>query len=522
MFTIPRLDISEQSYKWWALGVTIIGGFMSILDTSIVNIAIPKMMAVFSVDTDQAQWILTAYMLTMGVIQPATGYFCDVYGTRRMYLFSLAVFTIGSVLCGIAWSNDSMIVFLVIQAIGGGLIIPVTMSIVYYVFTPQERNMAMGIWGISAMVAPAVGPTLSGYLVEYWDWRLIFTINLPIGVIGYVLAALILKETPVSRTQKLDAGGLITSALGLFCLLLALSEGTDEGWTSAYILGLFYVAITSLILFVVIELNHDNPILDLTLFKNWNFSLSIMITFIGTIGLFGGIFLVPLFMENMRGYTAMQTGILMFPSALTAGLMMPIAAKLADKFGAKPVILSGITLLGIGSLPFRFIDMDTSYTTILFVMVVRGLGLGLFMMPVTVLGMNTVPMEKISRASSLNNAIRQVSGSLGIAILTTVINNRQVFHLAQLSEAFTVASRTANQFINEGQKLFSHTGSIASAAHLKALVLTSNVVSQQSFVFAFDDAFLVLALICFVGVLPSALLLPAKKDAGRAQHVMVE
>lgn len=522
MVNIPRLDIPEQSYKWWALAVTIIGGFMSILDTSIVNIAVPKMMAVFAVDTDQAQWILTAYMLTMGVIQPATGYFCDVYGTRRMYLLSLAIFTIGSVLCGIAWSNDSMILFRVIQAIGGGLIIPVTMSIVYFVFPPKERNMAMGIWGISAMVAPAVGPTLSGYLVEYWDWRLIFTINLPIGLLGYVLAALVLKETPVSHEHKLDVGGLITSALGLFCLLLALSEGTDEGWSSAYIISLFYIAFVSLALFVVIELRHDNPIIDLTLFSNWNFTLSMLVIFIGTIGLFGGIFLIPLFMENLRGYTAMQTGILMFPAALTAGLMMPIAAKLADKFGAKPVAVIGMFLLGLGSLPFQYIDLDTGYSTILFVMVVRGLGLGLFMMPVTVLGMNTVPLNKISRASSLNNAIRQISGSLGIAVLTTVIQDRQVFHLAQIAESFTVASSAVKQFISYGEKIFIHAGSVPGLAHQKALALASNVASQQSYVFAFDDAFLVLALICFTGLIPALLLRPARKGPAGAAPVMME
>ncbi len=298
---ISNLAIKEERYRWWALGVTIIGGFMSILDTSIVNIAIPKMMAVFSVGTDDAQWILTAYMLTMGVVQPATGYLCNAYGTRRMYLLSLAIFTVGSFLCGIAWSNDTMILFRIIQAVGGGLIIPVTMTIVYLVFPVEQRNVAMGIWGISAMVAPAIGPTLSGYLVEYWDWRFIFTINIPIAVVGYVAAALVLRETPFSSSQKFDFAGFVTSALGLFCLLLALSKGTEEGWTSAYIIALLYVAITSLTLFVFIELNHENPILDVRIFGDWNFTFSMITTFIGTMGLFGAIFMVPLFMENLRG-----------------------------------------------------------------------------------------------------------------------------------------------------------------------------------------------------------------------------
>ncbi|EAX49019.1 drug resistance transporter, EmrB/QacA subfamily [Thermosinus carboxydivorans Nor1] len=517
----PKLAINDANYKWWALGVTIIGGFMSILDTSIVNIAVPKMMAVFAVDTDQAQWILTAYMLTMGVLQPATGYFCDVYGTRAMYLFSLAVFTVGSALCGAAWSNDSMIVFRIIQAVGGGMIIPVTMAIVYHVFPPQERNMAMGIWGISAMVAPAVGPTLSGYLVEYWDWRWIFTINIPIGILGYVLAVLVLKETPRIRGQKFDYGGFITSALGLFCLLLALSEGVDEGWTSAYIVTLLYIAFASLALFVAIELNHENPILDLSLFKDWNFTLSSIVIFIGTIGLFGGIFLVPLFMENIRGYTAMQTGILMFPSALTAGLMMPVAAKLADKFGAKPVVVVGLFFLAAGTWPLMYLDLDTSYEHVMLVMILRGMGLGLFMMPVTVLGLNTVPLPKISRASALNNAIRQVSGSFGIAVLSTVLQNRQIFHYAHIAEGWNLAAAAAAKVITYGERLFTQHGSVASIAKIKALALAAQIAQRQSYIFAFDDAFLVLAAISFTGIVP-ALLLKRAQGGAKGAAVIVE
>lgn len=517
---IPRLDVPDAKYKWWALGVTIIGGFMSILDTSIVNIAVPKMMAVFAVDTDKAQWILTAYMLTMGVLQPVTGFFCDVFGMRRMYLFSLTVFTAGSALCGAAWSNDSMILFRVIQAVGGGLIIPVTMAIVYQVFPPAERNMAMGIWGISAMVAPAIGPTLSGYLVEYWDWRWIFTINIPIGIVGYVLAALVLRETPLCREHKFDYGGLITSSLGLFCLLLALSQGLDEGWTSAYIVTLFYVAFASLTLFVVIELNHENPIIDLRLFRDWNFTFSTVVIFIGSIGLFGGIFLVPLFMENLRGYTAMQTGILMFPSALAAGFTMPVAAKLADRFGAKPVGVAGMVMLTLGTVPLITIDMDTSYGTVLYILMVRGFGLGLFMMPITVLGMNTVPPHLIARASALNNAVRQISASLGIAVLTTVIDNRQIFHQAHIAETVNRTSLAAQKMLAYGEQLFTRAGDVAGVARHKALALASGIVQRQSYVFAFDDAFFVLALICAAGILPALLLKPTKGKKGAPPVIM--
>ena len=542
MINLPRLDIPDEKYRWWALGVTIIGGFMSILDTSIVNIALPKMMAVFSVDSDDAQWILTAYMLTMGVLQPITGYFCDVFGTRRMYLLSLAAFTVGSALCGIAWSNGSMIFFRILQAVGGGLIIPVTMTIVYQNFHAKERNMALGIWGISAMVAPAIGPTLSGYLTEYWDWRLIFTVNIPVGIIGYVLAALVLKESVLHHDRKFDFGGFVSSALGLFCLLLALSKGVEEGWTSAYILTLLYVAFASLTMFVFIEIYHEDPIIDLKLFLDRNFSLSCIVTFLGCVGLFGGIFLIPLFMENLRDYSAMQTGIMMLPAALASGLTMPVAAKLADRFGAKPVVVTGVFLLAASCYPFASLDMDTTYATIETVMIVRGLGLGLFMMPVTVLGMNTVPMAKISRAASLNNTIRQVSGSLGISLLSTVLQNRQIYHLSNNAEQINVASIAAKQAMVSFESLLWIKGTPPGATHHmwtyldnllmhagyapgiiqhKAMALISSVVQRQSVIFAFDDAFFILTLICLCALIPALLLRQGKTKSG-APPVMVD
>lgn len=519
---VPQLPISSESYRWWVLGVTVIGGFMSILDSSIVNIALPKMMAVFAVDTDKAEWILTAYMLTMGIVQPVTGYFCDRFGTRTMYLFSLAVFVLGSALCGMAWSNDSMILFRVIQAMGGGLIIPVTMSMVFQVFPLEQRNMAMGLWGISAMVAPAVGPALSGYLVDYMDWRLIFTINIPVGIMGYVLAAMVLRETPLRKDGYFDYKGCLASAVGLFCLLLALSKGTTEGWTSVYIVTLFYVSFVGLTMFVAIELTEEHPMLDLRLLADWNFSVSNAVVFIGTVALYGGIFLVPLFLENLLGYTAMQTGVLMFPSAVCSGLMMPVAAKLADRFGAKPVILVGLVILTAGSFACVAIDLGASSHYIMLVMMVRGLGIGLFMMPMSVLGMANVPANRISQASSMSNAVRQISGSLGIAVLGTVLQERNNFHVAHIAESVNTLSLSANKMILYATQLFMHNGSVATVAQRQALALVSMLTQQQAYVFAFDDAFFTVTMVCVIGFLMALLTKSAPKPSGGEKVFVME
>jgi len=507
---MPRLAIKDANYRWVALSVTLIGAFMCVLDTSIVNIAIPKMMSAFAVGTEDAQWILTAYMLTMGVLQPITGYLCDTFGARRMYLLSLFMFIIGSALCGAAWSNDSMITFRIFQAIGGGLLIPITMSIVFQEFPPEERNMAMGLWGVSVAVAPAIGPTLSGYLVDYWNWRYIFMINIPVGLIGYVAASLVLRETKTLENTKFDFAGFGTCSIGLFCLLLALSKGVDEGWNSAYIISLLYVSIAMLTLFVLIELNSEDPMLDLSLFKDWNFAIGNLFTFVSFTILMGSLFLVPLFLENVLGYTAMQSGMLLLPAALSGGILMPIAGKLADRFGAKILVFIGALFALGGTFPLMYIDLGTSYRYIVFIQILRGISIGFSMMTVTVLSMNNVPGPKISRASAINNTVRQVSGSFGIAILSTVLQNRQIYHLEHIGEKINYASAAAVNMIHYGERLFAHNGSSPGVAHQQTLALINGFVQGQVAIFSFDDAFWVLGIFAIISVSAALLLKPAK------------
>lgn len=521
MVNIPRLHIKDKNYRWLALGSTLIGCFMSVLDSTVVNIAIPKMMAAFAVDSKDAQWILTAYMLTMGVLQPTSGYLCDKFGARRMYLLSLFIFTAGSAFCGMAWSNNSMIFFRVIQAIGGGLIMPITMSIVFQEFPPKERNIAMGIFGISVAVAPAIGPTLSGYLVDYWDWRYIFTINIPVGIIGYVFASLVLRETTRIHDSKFDFGGFVFCSVGLFCLLLALSKGVDEGWDSAYIVSLLYTAFAALTLFILIELNINDPLLDLSLFTDWNFTLGSIITFISFTILMGSMFLVPLYMENILGYTAMQAGLLLLPAAVCGGVLMPIAAKLADNFGAKPLIIFGALFSLACTFPLMYLNMDTSYDYIMCTQILRGISIGLSMMTVTVMTMSNVTGPKISRASAINNTIRQVSGSFGIAVLSTALQNRQIFHVAHNAENINYASLSTIKILNYGKQMFMQNGNSLELANKKALMLINGFVQKQSIIFAFDDAFWILGIFAVLFLI-SSLLLKSIKPKNKQPVVAAE
>lgn len=514
MMIISRLTIKKEHYKWVALGVTLIGGFMSTLDTSIINVAVPKLMTAFAVGAEDAQWILTAYMLTMGVLQPASGYLCNSFGTRRMYLLSLFVFTVGSAFCSLAWSNNSMIAFRIVQAVGGGLILPISMSIVLREFLPAERNLAMGLWGICVAVAPAVGPTLGGYLIDEWSWHYIFTINVPIGLIGYLLASVTLKESPTTPDVKFDLTGFIFCAIGLFCLLLALSKGVEKGWGSFYIISLLYISFATLTLFVLVELNREDPLLDLSLFRDWNFVLGNVFSFINYTILLGCLFLLPLFFQNILGYSAMHTGLLLLPAGLISGALMPVAAKIADKIGTKPVVIFASLFAIGGTFPLMFLDLNTSPAYVLFIQMFRGIFVGASIITVTVLSMSRVPRDKISQASAINNTVRQVSGSFGLAVLSTVLQNRQIFHLDNIASHINMASKATIDLFAYGKHIFMQQGSTEALAHEQSLALINGLVKKQMTVFSFDDAFFVLGVFAVLCLLVSFLLneLPITKN----------
>ncbi|MDD3022301.1 MAG: DHA2 family efflux MFS transporter permease subunit, partial [Syntrophomonadaceae bacterium] len=332
---------------WSVVIVIIIGVFMAILNGSIVNVALPQIMVIFNSTPDAIQWVLTSYMMTLGVLMPLSGYLGDTFGYKRMYFLALALFVFGSILCGLSWSVNSMIAARVVQAMGGSIMQPLGMAFIYKV-TPRDKvGLTMGIFGIAAMAAPAIGPTLGGYLVEYINWRLIFVINVPIGILNLFLTSILLKETELIKGHRFDYIGLITSVVGLFCLLLALSQGNKYGWSSAYIISLLIAGLSSLTLFVFNELRHPEPILELRLFKNPLFTISTVIGSVLNIGMFGAMFLLPLLLQNVLGLTAMKTGLILLPAALATAVMMPVSGKWFDKHGARGVVALGLVLVTI-------------------------------------------------------------------------------------------------------------------------------------------------------------------------------
>ncbi len=500
---------------WLPLMVVVLGAFAAILNNSSINVALPKLMTIFGVASDEIQWVLTSYMLVSGVVIPVTGYLGDRFGTKKVYLLSSLVFTLGSLLCSFAWNNTSMIFARVIQGLGGGMIMPISMAIVYRIVPRHRIGLALGVWGMAAVCAPAIGPTLGGYIVDHFNWRLLFTINIPVGIAGIILGYLLLVESPLNKGSKLDLWGLILSTTGCFTLLLALSQGNREGWTSYYIVSLLLISFFTLLLFVLVELGQEQPLLNLRLFKNHVFSISVFAGSMTSIGLFGGVFLIPLFTQNLMLLTPYQTGILLIPSALASALMMPVSGFLFDRFGAKAVAVIGLGLTAWGTWELRKLSVEISYASLIYYTTLRAAGMGLATMPIATAGMNTVPLNEIARASSLSNVFRQVAASFGIAILTAVMQNRQVFHYARFSEVVTVNSNAAT-WLSQLQGYLSNTIAGAAGAKGAATSILAGFVARESQVQAMCDTFIVSMLFIVVAIPLAFFLDKPKKEPGPA------
>lgn len=500
---------------WGQLGILVLGAFMAILDGTIVNVALPSMMAIFGVDASRIQWVVTAYMLTCGVVVPVSGYLGDRFGYKKIYIYALAFFTFGSAFCAAAWNTGSLVAARVVQGVGGGMLMPITMATLYRIVPREKMGTALGVWGISATVAPAVGPTLGGYLVQNFDWRTIFTINIPIGIIAVILAGLVLVETRRRPGLKMDLVGCFLCAAGCFALLLALSEGQERGWTSYYIVNLFIVAGFSLALFVIWELNISEPMLDVRLFKNAVFTISLIATSVVMVAMFSAVFLISLFTQNLQGMSPLQTGLILMPSALVAGLVMPIGGQLFDRIGAAPIGAAGILVITATTYQLHTISLDTSFRYIQVLLAVRSIGLGLTMMPLTTAGLNTVPKFLMGRATAINNLVRQVSASLSIAFLTHVLMQRQAFWSARYAESVTAFSPALLSIQQKLQGALQSAGpgvqsggNMAGQAALNSMLY--GMLQKQAAVSAMGDTFFAATLLALAG-LPLVFFLNKKK-----------
>jgi EmrB/QacA subfamily drug resistance transporter len=478
------------------LAVLIGGMFMSILDVSIVNVAIATIQSDFGGSTADVAWVTTAYSLVLGVVVPASAWLGDRFGLDRVYMIALAGFALGSALCGLAWSLDSLIAFRVIQAIPGGLLPAVTLTMVYRIVPRHKIGTAMGMYGLGIVFAPAIGPTLGGYLVEYLSWRLVFYINVPVGVLGLVAAAVALPKFSRAPTRPFDVWGFITVATGLVALLLAFSEGQSWGWTSYRVLILIVGGLLSLALFVTIELEVDHPLLNLKVFHSVAYTTSLIVMSVVMTGMFATLFYIPLFLQAGQGYQALDTGLLILPQALVMGFLMPITGRLYDKIGPRWLVVSGLLVAAFGSYGLARINPDITREEVVMWTCIRAAGVGLAMMPIMTGGLASLSPDQTNSGSAINTVVQRVSAALGLAALTALATAQQAqlaqgradllegtspaahLHLLQLFGLYrrTEVSVLANSYAN----LFLLTAAVTAMAAVGALFLRSGPASHGS------------------------------------------
>ncbi len=502
---------NKIEYKWQLLIVVMIGTLMSALDASIVNVSIPAIMADFGSSLDDIEWVITSYMLAFATLIPLTSWLRDRVGHRYLYIASLGVFTLGSVLCGLSWNLPTMIAARVLQAIGGGAITPTGMAMITEAFEPHERGRALGFWGMGAVMGPAFGPTVGGYLTKYFGWPSIFLVNLPIGLFGIFLAFKILKhDRPHADDHRpFDAAGFLFLALFLVTFLLGTSKGESEGWTSTYIVTCAILAALGMFGFLLSESLVKNRIMDLSLLKDSTFAACFSLTAIRSIANYGGTFLIPVFLQNYKGLDELQSGLLLLPGSLLMALLMPFGGRLGDKVGPRILGFIGFFLLSLFFYEYRDLDMNTSNWGVIWPTLIRGVGIAIIVAPLTATAMNAIPNNKAGMASSMLNIIQQVGGSAGIAVLGLVLHRRMAYHLNNLSSD---ASTSSSQY----QDLFSnwvHRAQDIGYTHAESLRIASaqigDFLAKIAGVQAFQDAFIFGAVVVFVSTL-LVFFLPAK------------
>ena len=524
---ITSLHHDHPSYKWWVLANVMIGTFMAVLDATIVDVSLAKIMATFGIGVDTVKWVATAYLLVFAIMLPTSGWIADHFGYKKTYATALSLFTIGSLLCSLSWNESALIMFRIIQGAGAGLMMPVGMAIVMREFPPERRGVALGFWTIAAAASVSLGPTLGGYLIDNFAWHSIFDVNVPVGIVGIFATLVIQREYKTAKKQSFDIVGFISMSVFLSALLIALSDGTADwntgGWTSPFIITCFVISLIGFVVFMINELNTRHPLIDLSLLKNFNFAMANIILFIFGMGMFGSTFLLPLYLQNGLGYTAFQAGSLFLPIGFLQATMSPIAGNFADKINPKIPAFIGIVLLALSLFVNHFLSLYSETSSIMISLYLRGLGMGWIFTPLSTIALSGIPRERMAQASGLYNVLRQIGGSFGVAIMGTLLTDRTIFHTTIYGQAVNQYSPVTKNILsglsNFAQQAVGGTNAI-SAMRANALVVYN--ISQQAFVSAVDDDFFIAALITILCVIPILFLRYKKKKAAGEKIVAID
>ncbi|REE89054.1 EmrB/QacA subfamily drug resistance transporter [Paenibacillus taihuensis] len=414
------------------LFIMILGAFLATLNQTIMSVATPELMSDFSITATTAQWLTTGYMLVNGVLIPITAYFMQRFSTRQLFLASMIIFFIGTVVSALAGTFPVLLTGRMIQAAGAGIIMPLLMNVILTLFPPEKRGAAMGMMGFAIIFAPAIGPTLAGYLLENYAWQSMFYGMIPFAIIVIICGHVFLRNVSERRDTKIDILSVLVSTLGFGALLYGFSRAGSEGWSSAEVISSIAIGVAALVIFTWRQLVLREPLLELRAFKFNMFTLTTIINVAVTMVMYADMMLLPLYLQNARGYTALESGLLLLPGALVMGFLMPVAGRLFDRFGARWLAVIGL-IITIG-MTIGFVDLtdSTSYTYLVLMSTGRRIGMALMLMPITTAGLNQLPNRLNAHGTAISNTIRQVAGAVGTSLLVTIMTSRTKTHLTDM------------------------------------------------------------------------------------------
>jgi DHA2 family multidrug resistance protein len=505
---------SHKVINPWLIAVSVMfATFMEVLDTTVVNVSLPHIAGSLSASIDEATWALTSYLVANAIILPMTGWLASMFGRKRLLMLSVVGFTASSFLCGLAPTLGTLILFRIMQGATGGALQPLSQAVLLEAFPPQDRGKAMGFWGLGIVVAPILGPVLGGWLTDTYSWRWVFYINIPVGIASIVMTKLYIFDPPYLRTESrsVDYWGIGMLTVGIGALQIVLDKGQQEDWfSSTLITGLAIVSAVTLIALVVHELTTDHPIVDLRVFKARSYAVGVFLMTVVGFVLYGSMVLLPVMLQTLLGYPPLQAGIAMAPRGMGAFVMMPIVGIMTGRFDPRKLLTVGLIVGGFSLLWLSSLNLQAGYWDIFWPQLIQGVGMSLLFVPLTTVAMDPIPREKMGYATSLFNLMRNIGGSIGIAITGTMLSRNQQTTTSLLGANVSAYDPATQSMLAQMRNAFMAAGNDVTTATERAYAAMFGMVQRQASMVSFVGLFQLLGFL-FLALIPLVLLMKRPK-----------